>query len=38
GYESASQFSRDYARILGISPARDAQRLRANAQDATEAA
>lgn len=28
GYESASQFSRDYARILGESPARAAQRLR----------
>ncbi|KAB7770133.1 AraC family transcriptional regulator [Xanthomonas maliensis] len=29
GYESASQFSRDYARLLGVPPARDAQRLRA---------
>ncbi|MEA9555160.1 AraC family transcriptional regulator [Xanthomonas nasturtii] len=38
GYESASQFSRDYARILGEPPARDAQRLRASTPDATEAA
>ncbi len=38
GYESASQFSRDDARILGIPPARDAQRMRANVQDATESA
>jgi len=38
GYESASQFSRDYARILGAPPARDAQRLRAGAQAATQAA
>lgn len=29
GYESASQFSREYARQFGISPARDAARLRA---------
>ena len=28
GYESASQFSREYARQFGQSPARDAQRLR----------
>ncbi|MCD0245795.1 AraC family transcriptional regulator [Xanthomonas melonis] len=34
GYESASQFSRDYARILGVPPARDAQRLRASTPDA----
>ncbi|MCC4605402.1 AraC family transcriptional regulator [Xanthomonas campestris] len=38
GYESASQFSRDYARILGKPPARDAQRLRANMPDAAELA
>ncbi|MCC4621574.1 AraC family transcriptional regulator [Xanthomonas cassavae CFBP 4642] len=38
GYESASQFSRDYARILGEPPARDAQRLRANTPDAAELA
>ncbi|MCC4612079.1 AraC family transcriptional regulator [Xanthomonas campestris pv. esculenti] len=38
GYESASQFSRDYARILGEPPARDAQRLRTSTPDATEAA
>ncbi|MBB5865229.1 hypothetical protein GGR61_002880 [Xanthomonas arboricola] len=34
GYESASQFSRDYACILGGSPTRDTQRLRAIAQEA----
>jgi AraC-like DNA-binding protein len=28
GYESASQFSREYARLFGVPPARDAQRLR----------
>jgi AraC-like DNA-binding protein len=28
GYESASQFSREYARAFGASPARDAMRLR----------
>ncbi|MFK2903732.1 AraC family transcriptional regulator [Dyella ginsengisoli] len=28
GYESPSQFSRDYARLFGASPLRDAQRLR----------
>ena len=28
GYESPSQFSRDYARMFGLSPARDARRLR----------
>jgi len=29
GYESASQFSREYSRQFGVSPARDAARLRA---------
>ncbi|MGA0531047.1 AraC family transcriptional regulator N-terminal domain-containing protein [Hansschlegelia sp. KR7-227] len=29
GYESASQFSREYARLFGAPPARDAARLRA---------
>ena len=29
GYESASQFSRDYARLFGVPPARDIRRLRA---------
>lgn len=29
GYESPSQFSRDYARLFGAPPAKDAQRLRA---------
>jgi AraC-like DNA-binding protein len=28
GYESASQFSREYARLFGVPPARDAARLR----------
>jgi AraC-like DNA-binding protein len=28
GYESPSQFSRDYARLFGASPLRDVQRLR----------
>jgi AraC-like DNA-binding protein len=28
GYESPSQFSRDYARRFGLPPARDAGRLR----------
>jgi AraC-like DNA-binding protein len=28
GYESASQFSREYARMFGLPPARDANRLR----------
>jgi len=28
GYESASQFSREYARLFGLPPARDAMRLR----------
>lgn len=31
GYESASQFSREYARLFGLPPARDANRIRANA-------
>lgn len=28
GYESASQFSREYSRTFGVSPSRDAERLR----------
>ena len=28
GYESPSQFSREYARLFGVPPARDAQRMR----------
>jgi len=34
GYESPSQFSRDYVRIFGMSPARDANRLRETADSA----
>jgi AraC-like DNA-binding protein len=34
GYASASQFSREYARLFGQPPRRDAERLRANAADA----
>jgi AraC-like DNA-binding protein len=34
GYESPSQFSRDYARLFGVPPARDAGRLRATAEAA----
>lgn len=30
GYESASQFSREYARLFGVPPARDAARLRSD--------
>jgi AraC-like DNA-binding protein len=30
GYESASQFSREYTRMFGMSPGRDAARLRAS--------
>jgi AraC-like DNA-binding protein len=38
GYESASQFSREYARLFGLPPARDASRLRvkASAHSASE--
>lgn len=32
GYESASQFSREYTRMFGTSPGRDAARIRANGQ------
>lgn len=32
GYESASQFSREYARLFGTPPARDAELLRRAAQ------
>ncbi len=32
GYESASQFSREYARLFGTPPARDAERLRSASQ------
>jgi AraC-like DNA-binding protein len=28
GYESASQFSREYTRMFGAPPSRDAERLR----------
>lgn len=32
GYESPSQFSRDYARMFGLPPAKDARRLRSAAE------
>jgi AraC-like DNA-binding protein len=34
GYESTSQFSREYRRHFGESPARDIARLRASAESA----
>jgi len=34
GYESASQFSREYARLFGAPPARDMRRMRQDAMDA----
>lgn len=34
GYESASQFSREYARLFGAPPARDVARLRRSGEDA----
>lgn len=34
GYESATQFSRDYARVFGLPPARDAARIMANVRGA----
>jgi AraC-like DNA-binding protein len=36
GYESPSQFSREYSRLFGAPPGRDATRLRASAQDQAE--
>ncbi|WP_375121105.1 helix-turn-helix domain-containing protein [Variovorax sp. WS11] len=30
GYESPSQFSREYSRLFGLPPSRDVQRLRAS--------
>ena len=38
GYASASQFSREYARLFGEPPRRDAERLRADAADGGPAA
>jgi transcriptional regulator GlxA family with amidase domain len=38
GYESASQFSREYARLFGAPPARDAVRLRGEAATGAEIA
>lgn len=35
GYESATQFSRDYARVFGLPPARDAARIMADTRGAT---
>lgn len=37
GYESASQFSRDYARLFGLPPAQDAARLRARPTEQIDA-
>ena len=37
GYESASQFSRDYARFFGAPPSHDARRLRTPTHDGTGA-
>jgi AraC-like DNA-binding protein len=37
GYESASQFSREYSRLFGAPPARDLKRLRDSPQAATPA-
>jgi len=34
GYESASQFSREYARMFGLPPMRDVARFRTPAQSA----
>jgi AraC-like DNA-binding protein len=36
GYESPSQFSREYSRLFGAPPGRDATRLRASARDSAE--
>jgi AraC-like DNA-binding protein len=36
GYESPSQFSREYSRLFGVPPGRDAARLRASALDPRE--
>jgi AraC-like DNA-binding protein len=38
GYESASQFSREYARLFGLPPARDAMRLRSDGGGLDDAA
>lgn len=38
GYESASQFSREYARLFGAPPSRDAQRLRSDFSRVAEVA
>jgi len=38
GYESPSQFSREYTRAFGVPPARDAGRLRGDAAALTEIA
>jgi AraC-like DNA-binding protein len=35
GYESTTQFSRDYARVFGLPPARDAARILADTRGAT---
>ncbi len=35
GYESPSQFSREYSRLFGVPPGRDAAQLRASARDSS---
>jgi AraC-like DNA-binding protein len=37
GYESPSQFSREYSRLFGASPSKDIARLRAQALQASSA-
>jgi AraC-like DNA-binding protein len=36
GYESASQFSREYSRLFGIPPSKDAARMQADSSDPVE--
>jgi transcriptional regulator GlxA family with amidase domain len=38
GYESASQFSREYTRMFGVPPSRDLERLRGQRIELGEAA
>ena len=36
GYESATQFSRDYARVFGLPPSRDATRILAETRSSAQ--